>query len=193
MDKKIIERIKGDFNLELNKEQLLKMSEIGLWLDTYDDLFSDFDPRPYNERSISVDFLDEIKRASRDKVSGALELKFLIPKDMRKIDIEVHIKKRLRDHFKKHYESLENEKKNITKKGLFIAGCGFASMFLAVLVKSYLTKELLKIALSTLLEPAGWFAMFFGLETAFGSSKEKNAELEFYHKMHAAEISFISY
>jgi len=184
---------KHELKNEFEKEKLLSMSEISLWLDNYDDIFSDFDPRSYSERSVSIDFLDEIKRASRDKETGAIELRFLIPKNLRSAEKENQIKKRLHEHFKRHHNLLEQEKKKTVRKGLSIAGCGFASMFLAVFVKSSLNQELLQIALSTLLEPAGWFMMFFGLDMAFGSSKEKQAELDFYHKMSQAEISFISY
>ena len=40
-------------------EKLLQQSEISLLLDSYDDIFSDFDPRPYNQRALSQDFLAE--------------------------------------------------------------------------------------------------------------------------------------
>ena len=42
-------------------------------LNSYDGLFSDFDPRPTEQRALSDDFLLEVKRAARDKEIG-LEL-----------------------------------------------------------------------------------------------------------------------
>ena len=54
----------------LEQTALLKKSEISLSLDNYDDIFSDFDPRPFSQRALSDDFLIEAKKASRDKVSG---------------------------------------------------------------------------------------------------------------------------
>src|SRR3989344_7409018 len=107
---------------EEDKQKLLKMSEISLWLDHYDDIFSDFDPRPYSQRALSIDFLDEVKRASKDKPLEALELKFLVPKDKREVSREFIIKKRLRDHFKKHIDLLSKEKKDTINQGaIFIA------------------------------------------------------------------------
>ena len=41
--------------------------DIPLVLDSYDDIFSDFDPRPYSERAMSGDFLLECKKASAEK------------------------------------------------------------------------------------------------------------------------------
>ena len=38
---------------------------------TYDAMFSVFDPRPYAQRALSDDFLNEAKRAVRDRESGA--------------------------------------------------------------------------------------------------------------------------
>ena len=32
---------------------------VSLWLDTYEDIFSDFDPRPYGQRALSEDFVAE--------------------------------------------------------------------------------------------------------------------------------------
>ncbi|PIU76093.1 hypothetical protein COS75_00785, partial [Candidatus Pacearchaeota archaeon CG06_land_8_20_14_3_00_35_12] len=82
------------------KQKLLQMSEISLWLDHYDDIFSDFDPRPFSQRALSDDFLLEAKRASKEKISGAIEMQFLIPHDKRNKELENTIKKRLHDHFK---------------------------------------------------------------------------------------------
>jgi len=185
--------LKSEFDEEKIKEDILKMSEISLWLDTYDDIFSDFDPRPYTQRSVSVDFLDEIKRASRDKASGQIELKFLAPGKQRNIETEIHIKRRLKDHFKRHYEMQKAEKNKIFKNGLLVAGAGFVLMFAAVLLHYFIGEKMLTIILTTLFQPAGWFMMFYGFDNAFYGVKEKQPEIDFYEKMSKAEISFISY
>jgi len=187
------EDLKKEFEEEKLKEDLLKMSEISLWLDTYDDIFSDFDPRPFSQRSVSVDFLDELKRASREKVSGQIEIKFLIPDKDRKTDIDLQIKKRLKDHFKRHYEDLKKEKSKEFGHGFFVAGIGFILMFAAVLLQFWLGQKMLTIILTTLFEPAGWFMMFYGFDNAFYGVKERQPEIDFYEKMSKAEVSFISY
>jgi hypothetical protein len=48
-------------------------NEIKLMLDTYDDIFSDFDPRPFSQRTLSEDFLEEARKASREKEMGNIE------------------------------------------------------------------------------------------------------------------------
>lgn len=190
---KVEAELKKEFDEEKIKEELLSKSEIALWLDTYDDIFSDFDPRPFTQRAVSVDFLDEIRRASRDKVSGQIELRFLIPKDLRKETDEQQIKKRLKDHFKKHMDETAKEVRKTLGKGLSIAALGFVSMFISVVVHYYIPIELLKVVLTTLLEPAGWFLMFYGFDMAFYTARAKHPEVEFYEKMSKADITFVAY
>lgn len=183
---------KAEIKAEVEKEKLLSISEISLWLDTYDDIFSDFDPRPYSERALSVDFLDEVKRASRERASGILELKLLIPKDMRNSEKESSIKKRLHEHFKKHHAILKKEKKKIVKTSIFTCLIGFTMMAFASLLRT-LHPTVFNSILMVLFEPAGWFAVWFSLDRIFYLVKGKRPDLEFYGKMSKSGISFISY
>jgi hypothetical protein len=183
--------VKGGI-LEKEKEKLLKMSEISLWLDTYNDIFSSFDPRPYSGRALSDDFLIEAKKASREKVSGQIELKLLAPKKLRSVEQEATIKKRLQEHFKKHYNLLKEEARNIKITGGIMTFVGVLLMFAAGWLASINTKIVYNFLL-VLLEPAGWFMAWFGLERIFYISALKKADLEFYEKMSKVTISFWSY
>jgi len=60
----------------------LREGNISLILDSYDDIFSDFDPGDYSERALSDDFLSECKKAAVNK-EERLELRFLVPKTKR--------------------------------------------------------------------------------------------------------------
>jgi len=179
---------------EKRKQHLLSMFEISIWLDTYEDIFSDFDPRQYNERSLSVDFLEEAKRASRDKPSGNLQLKFVMPAKMKNPYHEAQIKKRLQEHFKRHHMLLHKEASNTFKKGMIFTVIGIVVMFLAsfILFKAE-QKTLLVDFLVILLEPAGWFLFWEGLNIIVFKSKEISPELEFYRKMAHCEIRFYYY
>src|SRR3989344_8520573 len=86
----------------------LREGNISLILDSYDDIFSDFDPRDYSEKSLSDDFLVECKKAAIDK-NDKLELRFLVPKQKRNLIEEVLIKKRLKEHFQKHFKEKKEE------------------------------------------------------------------------------------
>ena len=104
---------------DAGSQKLKEMFNISLLLDTYDDIFSDFDPRSYSQRALSDDFLLEAKKASRDKVSGKIELNFLVPAAARDIKQEAIIKKRLREHFRKHYDVMHDEYAGVIRQGIY--------------------------------------------------------------------------
>ena len=175
------------------KQKLLRMSEISLWLDTYDDIFSDFDPRPYFERALSDDFLSESKKAAKEKSSGMIDLKFLIPADKRDPAQEAVIKKRLHDHFKKHYHLLSDEVKWLRVKGALIVLAGVLAMMGATFIRAYESEGFMYQFLFVLLEPTGWFITWFGLDQIFYVLNEKRPDFEFYEKMFKCDIHFTPY
>ena len=170
----------------------IKQGNISLILDSYNDIFSSFDPRSYLERALSDDFLDECKRAARDK-DDAIELRLLIPKDKRNLKEEWKIRKRLHDHFQHHVHLEGKEIMRLKWEGTswFIFGT------VCVLIVSYLHQVIspgfLLTLLGVLIEPAGWFSLWEGLGKIFITAREKSPGLEFYEKMSRAEINFAEY
>ncbi len=181
-----MEQKKGD-----NQENMLREGNISLILDSYDDLFSDFDPRHYSEKALSEDFLAECRRAVRDKEVAGFELRILVPKIKRKINDEAVIKKRLKAHFQKHSIEKKQELKKIRKEGFFWFVLGVVFVSIATFVYDY--KTIYTNLLLVILEPAGWFTMWTGLDKMFSGVKEKMPELDFYRKMSNAKILFHSY
>ncbi len=178
-----------------SEEELLAKSEVSLILDSYNDIFSSFDPRPYSERALSVDLLDEAKRATREVKPGFFELRFLLPVAKRRIEKENMIKKRLKDHVKKHRELLEKEHKSVIKQGFYFLIFGLIFMFGAAFILFYYHSmlNLWKEFLVVLLEPGGWFLLWEGLDLVIFKSKETKPDLEFYRKMSNVEIIFSHY
>jgi len=178
---------------DAEKQKLLRLSEISIWLDTYDDIFSDFDPRPYPQRALSDDFLSEAKKAAKEKSSGAIELKFLIPEQKRDAALENIIKKRLHEYFKKHSAMMKKEIKGIKRKSAFFLLAGVSAMFAASLVSQLTATHLAWNFVFVLLEPTGWFMVWFGLEHIFGTAGQKKQELQFFKKMANSKIEFTPY
>ena len=108
-------------------------SEIIFRIEGYDDIFSDFDVRPYSKRAISVDFLDEVKRAARDKYDDGITLTICVPKK-RHGSREVTIKERLSSHFKRHYKLLLQEKRRVMTIGFAMVVMGMLSMIAATFI-----------------------------------------------------------
>ncbi|MEJ7738686.1 MAG: hypothetical protein WKF97_14755 [Chitinophagaceae bacterium] len=46
----------------VQKHPLLKLAEISILPSSYDDIFSDFDPNAYAERTLSDDFITQAKK-----------------------------------------------------------------------------------------------------------------------------------
>ncbi|MBS3141351.1 hypothetical protein J4405_04375 [Candidatus Woesearchaeota archaeon] len=174
----------------MEREVELREGNISLVLDSYDDLFSDFDPRDYSQKALSDDFLDECRRAARDKDAG-VELRLLIPKKKRNLKDEEEIKKRMRNHFQKHFREKETEIKGVKKQGALWFALG--TIFILSAAYFYSKEGYFFNVLVVLLEPAGWFSFWEGLGKILIVSKEKNPDYEFYKKMNNAEITFNNY
>jgi hypothetical protein len=161
-------------------------------LDVYDDIFSDFDPRPFPQRALSDDFLLEAKKATYGR-EGAFQLRFMIPHHQRKLEHEILIKKRLRDHFRKHVTLLEEEVAATKRRGWKMATAGALMLIIATLISIYGGSQVWTHIFIVLLEPAGWFTAWTGLDQIYYTAEAKRPDLDFYRKMVNAEILFISY
>lgn len=195
-EEKLIHKLKREVQSTLpgeEKEKLLKLSEISLWIDTYDDIFSDFDPRPYNQRAISDDFLNELMKATRSKRTGKIEIRFLVPKRIRSTQQEAVTKKRLQEYFHHKMNLIKQERKELIMHGVLFTGIGIVLMIVATILLSRSTHNMLTNFLIILLEPAGWFLFWNGMDTLIYRVKAKNPEHDFNKNMAKAEISFMSY
>jgi len=179
--------------MEKREENKKPSDEIILNINTYDEIFSDFDPRIFSQRSLSDDFLLEVKKATLEK-EKPLKLRFLIPSSERNLRVEVTIKKRLNEHFKHHSKDLNQERKNTIKQGLIFTFFGILLMIITTFILVEATiKSIVIIFLSVLFEPGGWFFFWEGLNLIIFESKKKTPDLEFYEKMSKASIIFDAY
>jgi hypothetical protein len=166
---------------------------ISLKLSTYGDIFSDFDPRQYSDRALSVDFLDEARRASVDKPSGDLELRLLLPRRLRDVKDEKVIRNRLKTHFEKHAKKMKIHYSRVIRNGLLSTIAGIAIMFFASLfLFTYTNGNFFMHFLLILFEPAGWFFFWEGLDQVVFESKKTKPDLDFYEKMAKSDIIFLS-
>ena len=194
MGLKRVEKVMDTFEFgKISVSETLAKHEISLWLDDYNDLFSDFDPRLYSQRTLSQDFLSELERSIKEIEPDHFTLNLLMPKNLRKLDDETIIKRRLKEHFKKHALLLQKEHNKLVIKGTILTVIGFVLMAAATYLYHYTTANLIYSFLTILFEPAGWFTVWYGLDHVFYFRKAKRPEFEFYTKMSTAEIKFNSY
>lgn len=182
-------------NIEASEDPkiILREKNISLILDSYDDLFSDFDPRPYSVRGLSDDFLVECRRAVRGikTESPVLELRLLVPKNKRKPAKETMIKKRLKDYFQNQVKEKQREMTQSRREGGKWLVIGFS---LALISSLLITQDEFLFSLPLIItEPGGWFSLWTGLDKLFIEPKGKKPELEFNNKMANMSIKFYNY
>lgn len=189
---------KRSHSTEGERERLLEAAKINLVIENYSDIFSDFDPRPFSQRSLSEDFLAEAKRATKSNKAGQIEFGLLIAEHKRNLREEYEIKKRLHDHFRKHFEMLNREMKKVVKRGILMILFGVVMMIAATSVlylniPSLAANQFLSHLLVVVLEPAGWFTFWTGLDEFYKLKKDKLPDYDFYEKMSKVDIKFWSY
>ncbi len=165
--------------------------EIRMQLESYEDIFSDFDSRPFNERALSDDFLLETKKASLDK-GEKMDILFFLAKEKRNTNDETTIKKRLLAHFKRHSLLLQQEQKKVVKTGIFFTATGIILMFLATFFLFRYENNFIASLVIIILEPSSWFLFWEGLTLLIFTSKKKQPERVFYEKISHAHIFFKS-
>jgi len=174
-----------------SKTEKIREANISLIINDYDEIFSDFDPRSYIERAISDDFLQECRRAARDKEDG-IELRILVPQQKRNMKEEWKIKKRLRDHFNHHLKEKENKMTKTKREGILWVILGIIVNVIVVSGFINVENNILHTILS-IFEVPSWFLIWEGMGKIFFDSREIEPEHEFYRKMARAEINFAEY
>lgn len=178
----------------MNKNELVNLSKVSIILDSYDDIFSDFDPRHYSEKSFSDDFINETKKVKSGKNADNVSLQLLMPEKLRDKSNEEIIISRMHNHFKKHYYLLKDEIKYMRIKGFIWLLTGFIISSTAAYISLInINKIYILHFLMVMLEPAGWFLCWNGLDQLFLAPGRKQSELDFFDFMSCCEINFVSY
>jgi hypothetical protein len=136
------------------------MSDIKLWLDSYDDIYSDFDSRHYLKRRISEDFLYELRNELAFTKTEVNHIILLLPQNKRNAVSEEIIAKGLSDYFKTQYIFHKKKCENKLKQGLLLFFIGCIIMLLNSFFSFTYKESFLIIFLRILLEPAGWFLLW---------------------------------
>ncbi len=157
-------------------------SKVYFELEHYNDLFSDFDPRDYPTRALSVDFIEEAERAMRER-EERVTLHFILPKKKRDPQAERSIKTRIKEHFTKHADRMQEEKRSTIRKGAGLFVCGIIFMAVTTYLHSINNGSYVVNFLTILFEPASWFLFWEGLNFSLFESKKQDMQLQFHQKM----------
>lgn len=167
--------------------------QISIWLDSYDDIFSDFDPRPYSERILSDDFIAELKKVSREEVFDISELRLLLHEKVRSPESEPTIIKRIHTYFRKGNNRLARRMKIIRGSAILLALSGMVLILLASYISGMNSDKFYMKILFVLFEPAGWFFVWTGMDDLFFTGRKRKDELDFFSKMAKTKVVFASF
>ncbi|HET9056732.1 MAG TPA: hypothetical protein VFN30_07785 [Chitinophagaceae bacterium] len=168
------------------------MTDINLWLDSYDDIYSDFDSRQYMKRRVSEDFLHELRSEMKYKGHRADNIMLLLPSEKRNENIEKIIRASISNFLNNQFQSQQEKcrKKLYSGVSLLIAG------IIVILTNSWINylahPSFIITTLRVLLEPAGWFLLWAALDFLFYDLGNLKKEKEFYKKISKMYINFKS-
>src|SRR6476660_7906590 len=106
----LVKQIMETLDLNITNKHTL---DLGLWLQDYDDIYSDFDSRNYLKRRVSADFINELRISLKNKNEKVNDLLLLVPQDKRDSSKEQKITRNLKNYFSIQLQShSENYSKN---------------------------------------------------------------------------------
>lgn len=160
--------------------------QIDIALDTYDDIFSDFDIRTYKDRQFSRDFLDELKiRMVKNKDGSPISITLLVPSDSRSLKQEKLISKRLSLFFNERYSSYCGKRKSNSRQSAVLGLLGLVLLFVANVLSKYIGNTFRDF----LLIPS-WYFVWSACEKFFGSRKEIKKKLKYYGILSCSSVAF---
>lgn len=170
--------------------------EITLAIDSLDDIFSDFDPRPLTQRALSEDFLKEIKKFYRETAMDKLTVSFLGPIELKAILEKNQLDKAIISHvtqdFRRRAQASKKSIRMIWQKGIIyiIFGMAFLLMLTLLGYKGILSKLSLEI-LSIIFMPLGWFGVWEGFSKLVDIPFKLKEETEMNSKLARAQYRFL--
>ncbi len=145
------------------KQRLDDINSISIAIDTYDDIFSDFDPRDVVDRDLSEDFINELARRHRQGKKGKFDVFIVAPKAIEDQAIEKKITARLNKYFHQKYLRYKKSIDELRIRGAIYIAFGMALLAALTLFAYFGKVERLTIELvGIIFMPLGWFGIWEG-------------------------------
>ena len=173
------------------QQRIKDIKEISIAIDTWDDIFSDFDPRPLSIRTLSEDFIAEFKKRYRETRKGSLLVTIYAPISLKDNESEKAVIQRLKKHFKHRSMQRQKELGRIRRRGIIFVIMGICSLgFLTISTYFQLFKELTIEILSIIFMPLGWFGIWEGFSKIVDTSPLFIQEEILFNKLSKANYQF---
>jgi len=174
-------------------EQRIKdIKEVSMAIDTWDDIFSDFDPRPLSERALSEDFIFELKKRYRETRKGNYLITIFAPVTLKDEKSEKVVILRLKRHFKHRSLTRQRELARIRVRGVFFVMFGiFFLGFLTLATYFRYFSDLAIEILGIIFMPLGWFGIWEGFSKIVDTSPIVIQEEKLFDKLSTASYRFV--
>jgi hypothetical protein len=168
------------------------METLEHWLDGYSDIYSDFDSRQYAKRRVSEDFIHELELSFLHKAGPIKEIVLQLPGKERDAAVEPVIAESLSNYFRKQ-ERVYSESFRKKRRGAWLLVLsGVMIMTIGAFISLRITNVVLSQIMQILLEPAGWFMLWSGMDTfVYGLNKLKR-EAVFFRELAVVQWHFTS-
>jgi hypothetical protein len=155
-------------------------------LDSYDDIFSDFDPSPYERRLLSDDFLSELHRRHAEKRKGEVVVNFTLPASLRSEKTEALVRKRIKDYFRGRLRETGRDRQDKLRQGALRLLVG-----MIISLSLILFPQLDVVPLLTIISVLIWYVLWSGFEELFAVSSKLKKRQAFYEKFLRATYNFM--
>jgi hypothetical protein len=164
--------------------------ELSLWLDDFDDIYSDFDPRHYLRRRISDDFIHELKVSLKSREKAFSSLLLLIPAKKRNEELEKAVITSLHNYFTQQYYFYEDKYRAVVKRGLSLLIAGILVMSIDFILNIKFEKSIPLSMMRVILEPGSWFLVWAGLDKLYYDRVELKSEKDIFRALDKMKIHF---
>ena len=173
------------------QQRIKDIKEISMAIDTWDDIFSDFDPRPLSVRALSEDFIAELKKRYHETRKGTFLITIYVPSSLKNAESEKAVIQRLKKHFRHKFMQRQKELGRIRKRGIVFVIMGICALsFLTISTYFQLFKEITIEILAILFMPLGWFGIWEGFSKMIDTSPMLIQEEILFDKLSKAKYQF---
>jgi hypothetical protein len=175
----------------LTQQRIKDIKEISIAIDTWDDIFSDFDPRPFDVRALSEDFIAELRKHYRETRTGHYLITIYGPAALKDEKRERAVIQRLKTHFKHRSLQRQRELARIRIRGFIFVFVGI--LFLGFLTLATYFKFVSDLAIELLgivFMPLGWFGIWEGFSKIVDTSPIAMQEEALFKKLSLASYRF---
>lgn len=173
------------------EEHIRDIQDITIAIDSWDDIFSDFDPSPLESRILSEDFLAELKKRYRETQRGNFIITIYAPMSLQDDTSERLVIKRLKQYFKFRYLSVQKEVSAAVARGTIFVLCGVVFLAFLTLVAYYKIFSILVLELlGIILMPLGWFGVWEGFSRIIEPAPLIRQDVELFSKLARASYKF---